>query len=270
MSLFSERNRRSSSNRTEKVRTASAGEQANAANREDLLFRRIDEFRDRAKEIQKRINLKEKELNALDEDVSQREARLTELDTQMRLKQKEIEELTSKANSQIRVIADDLNDRMDRMSADVTEQITRGLQAPEDHTAQIREMTDAVSKELQQLSQNITAGLEEMEAQTEGFDETEVATLNAHFELLDQTLAQLKEDLADKTHTESVSSYRNLKSDLGELKDTVVASQTDVTPFRGTKGVAIGALIFGILNFILLGGYILYDLGILGEWLSMM
>ncbi|MCR4843053.1 MAG: hypothetical protein K5840_07320 [Eubacterium sp.] len=131
--------------------------------------------------------------------------------------------------------------------------------------AAVRDKVDAMS-EPADYSGEFAAVKEQIEALSAKIDNIKALTVGGGESGVDaQSMQVLKEELGDKFHTESVSMYRNLKTDVEQLgavvKETQTSVEEDIRPVKGAKGAAAWALVFGILNFILLGGYILYDLG---------
>ena len=78
------------------------------------------------------------------------------------------------------------------------------------------------------------------------------------------------EELSESFHSESVTLYRNIKADLDAVfQDISEIMQEAAKPPK--KSAALGwVLTFSILDFILLGGYILYDTGVFNMIMKMM
>ncbi len=196
----------------------------------DYLMKQIDEIRDRAKSLQAKLISKEEELSELEIMASEKETEVKQLEGRLDVQRKQAGEVVSKAKEEMTAYA-----------VQVEESVNRLLKVVEETVETMRAQSESGSEELKSQQ-------EELNAQ----------------------LLSLKEDLSDKTHSECIKVYRNLQSSLDDLEKTVTEKEPSKETIRKIKSpAAMWALIFGILNFIMLGGYIMYDIGALAKLLGM-
>ena len=93
--------------------------------------------------------------------------------------------------------------------------------------------------------------------------EEQMALIDEKIKEIRQELLSIKEDLGDKTHKESVSAYRNIKSDIEELKK-YIADSTDEKLLKKAAGFAEKAFVLGIINLIAILAIVSYQTGFFG------
>ncbi len=128
----------------------------------------------------------------------------------------------------------------------------------------IEEIKSGVSESVKEATQNMGKDISDNVS----------SVLNDFEQKTDNNINSLKSELFERQHAESVTIYRNLKKDIETLSrqinerlDTIEEKQEE--PHRIKSGVAVCALIFGILDFCLLGGYILYNLEFIKTWFGL-
>ena len=191
--------------------------------KEDFLLRQIDEFREKAKRLQNQLNTKESDLEALEQNVGKKEGKVRELESVLESRKQEADVIVKTAGRQIQDMASKVENKLGELILDVEETLGK-------NETITKEQTEAIVDQMQAMSQQ---------------------------------LEQMKTDLSDKTHSENVKCYRNVQSVLDDVKEQIAQKSMDVETKKELKGPALWSLWFGILNFILLAGYILYDTGIL-------
>lgn len=183
--------------------------------KEDFLIRQIDEFREKAKQLQQLMQSREDKAQELQGVVEEKEAQANELDDLIDLRRGEAEKIMNNVSA-----------RIDAMSAGVREEMS-GL-------------SDTVSREVGGLSQNLTQELNEstvktcqmMETATKNLIDQNTRSLEGLKEQLDQLgrqeqigelstemnsqITTLKTDIAEKIHAEDVKCYRNIQASLDE------------------------------------------------------
>ena len=196
----------------------------------DYLMKQIDEIRDRAKSLQAKLISKEEELSELEIMASEKETEVKQLENRLDVQRKQAGEVVSKAKEEMTAYAVQVEDSVNRL---------------------LKEIEDS----METMQEQSAAGSEELKSQQE--------ELNA-------MLLSLKEDLSDKIHSECIKVYRNLQSGLDDIENLITQKEPSKETIKKMKSpAALWALIFGILNFVMIGGYILYDLGILSQIIGM-
>lgn len=183
--------------------------------KEDFLLQQIDEFREKAKQLQQLMQSRETRAKELQGVVNERKAKANELDSLIHVRRGEAEK-----------IMDNVTERIDAMSAGVRNEMS-GL-------------SDAVSKEVSGLTQNLAHELNQstektrqvVEAATQNMIDQNTRSLEGLKEQLEQLgqleqinelstemnsqITTLKTDIADKIHAEDVKCYRNIQASMDE------------------------------------------------------
>ena len=183
--------------------------------KEDFLLQQIDEFREKAKQLQQLMQSRETKAKELQGVVNERQAKASELDSLIHVRRGEADK-----------IMDNVTERIDAMSAGVRNEMS-GL-------------SDTFSREVSGLSQNLTHELNQstektrqvVEAATQNMIDQNTRSLEGLKEQLEQLgqleqinelstemnsqITTLKTDIADKIHAEDVKCYRNIQASMDE------------------------------------------------------
>lgn len=190
--------------------------------KEDFLLSQIDEFREKAKQLQALISSKESKVRELQSLVDEREGRAAKLQNILNERKQEADKLNQTVQEQI-----------DGLISDVETKIT--------------ELGGELTKSASESEEAVAAKTEEMKE-----------ALLEMKELLQKT----KTELSDKIHEENVTCYRNIQTlfdDFGEKVDKVENLDSGV---KSIKSYVKCLSWFSIVNFIVLIGFILYQLGV--------
>lgn len=202
--------------------------------RDDFLLSQIDEFREKAKQLQEILATKETKAQELETIVQERELKAEELQQ----------------------ILDERQQRADGISAEVTKQIDVLIDKV---NAKMQEIEQNINSDIENMEKSISDNLEESQKETAEQNSQMMDTLS---ELNDQLLA-LKQDLSEKVHTENVKSYRNIQ-DLFKVQGEKIDSVNNLKEsISKVKAIAIGTLVVGIINILGIAAIALYLLGII-------
>ena len=229
--------------------------------KEDFLLQQIDEFREKAKQLQQLMQSRETKAKELQGVVDERQAQASELDSLINVRRDEADK-----------IMDNVTERIDAMSAGVRNEMS-GL-------------SDAVSKQVSGLSQNLAHELNQstektrqvVETATQNMIDQNTRSLEGLKEQLDQLshleqigelstemnsqISTLKTDIADKIHAEDVKCYRNIQASMDEQSKLLsegdektrqhIQEQVDSLSVQMRKQSKLlkVTLVFTILNFI--------------------
>ncbi len=111
-------------------------------------------------------------------------------------------------------------------------------------------------------SDQITGGMNTIKNELKG-------SLNYTKEELNENIYALRTELAEKVHMENVKSYRNVQGLIEELERKMEALDIKEESVKKLQGLPRAALFFGIFNFLLLAGYILYEFGIIAYLMTL-
>lgn len=229
--------------------------------KEDILLQQIDEFREKAKQLQQLMQSRETKAKELQGVVNERKAKANELDSLIHVRRGEAEK-----------IMDNVTERIDAMSAGVRSEMS-GL-------------SDTVSKEVSGLTQNLAHELNQstektrqvVEAATQNMIDQNTRSLEGLKEQLEQLghleqigelstemnsqITTLKTDIADKIHAEDVKCYRNIQASMDEQSKLLsegdektrqhIQEQVDSLSvrMRGQSRLMKVSLAFTVLNFL--------------------
>ena len=237
--------------------------------KEDFLLQQIDEFREKAKQLQQLMQSRETKAKELQGVVDERQAKASELDSLIQVRRGEADK-----------IMDNVTERIDAMSAGVRNEMS-GL-------------SDTVSRQVSGLSQNLSYELNQstektrqvVEAATQNMIDQNTRSLEGLKEQLDQLghleqigelynemnsqISTLKTDIADKIHAEDVKCYRNIQASMDEQSKLLsegdeqtrqhIQEQVDnlSRQMRSKSKLAKVSLTFTILNFLGIVGILAY------------
>lgn len=237
--------------------------------KEDFLLQQIDEFREKAKQLQQLMQSRETRAKELQGVVDEREAQASELDSLINVRRDEADK-----------IMDNVTERIDAMSAGVRNEMS-GL-------------SNTVSREVSGLSQNLAHELNQstektrqvVEAATQNMIDQNTRSLEGLKEQLDQLshleqigelssemnsqISTLKTDIADKIHAEDVKCYRNIQASMDEQSKLLsegdekirqhIQEQVDSLSVQmGRQSRLVKAnLLFTILNFLGVVGILVF------------
>lgn len=201
--------------------------------REDLLLNQIDEFREKAQQLQSLLLSKESKVAELQNIVDEREGKARELESILSERQRQADSISVEVTKQIDALIGKVSAKMDEIGNSITSSVN-----------------ESVGKELTESRQ---------------LTEKQVEELNELRELLETLTPQLetvKAELSDKIHTENVKCYRNildLFKSMEEKMETVDEVYHGVSTVRKCSVVII---IIGIINMLGLAAFALYELGV--------
>lgn len=205
--------------------TANVNEEANGISLgEDKLLEQIDAFRDKAQQLQGLIVAKEQKVNELENLVNEKEVKINELQNTLSTKQAEADELV----------------------VDMSKQVDRMIESVNATLADIEK----------RLDDKVTSSEESNEAKNREISET-LGSVN-------NDLESMKTDLSEKVHSENVKVYRNIHDLIQENDKSEENKKTILDKIKGTKAVAAGALVFGIIDFAGIGTVVVLMLKMAG------
>lgn len=187
---------------------------------EDFLLEQIDEFREKAKQLQELINTKETKVKELQELVDERESKATELKQELDERQKEADSLVGNVENQV----DKLIQKIETQQNENQEELKKTVSSMEE------DMNKAIT------------GLEEDMKKTTGQMQEELANLT-------KSLKTVKEDLSEKIHTEDVKCYRNIRGLLDEVSEKLESVEMADGRIRYLKRLFGWTITLLIINF---------------------
>lgn len=195
--------------------------------REDYLLTQIDEFREKAQQLQSLLLSKESKVMELQNIVDEREGKAKELEDILNERQKRADGITMEVSKQIDALIEKVTSKMDEIGVSIGENVVEG--------------------------QKISA--EKMEELKET-----LASVNAQLETL-------KAELSEKVHAENVKCYRNtadLFKSMEEKVNAIQENQQNVDKkLKSVHGGIIAIIILTVINMLGLTAVVLMEFGVL-------
>lgn len=234
--------------------------------REDFLLSQIDEFREKAKQLQELLASKESKAQELQSLVSEREDKAQQLAQILTERQEEADLIMKDFNKKVDELSDKVTNKMTDIEASISSQVAEVKNASMAQLEENRKLSEeqiAANKKLseEQLATN-KQFLEEQAIANKKLSEGQIAEVK---QLLDNATTQLesiKTDLSEKVHSENVKCYRNIQDLFNEF-DSKIEKMDDMEKSVGAiRGYVKCLTWFSIINFVLLIAFILYSLGL--------
>ncbi|MBR1392133.1 MAG: hypothetical protein IJ567_12000 [Lachnospiraceae bacterium] len=188
---------------------------------DDFLLRQVDEFREKAKQLQELLNSRESKAEELQSIVDEREERAQALQQELEQRQSEANQLLSGVHSQM----DEMIERVEEKLNSLSNQI-------------VNDVNDAGQRTAQQ-NVGVKQSLTDIFAQ----------------------LDTMKVELSEKIHAEDVKCYRNMKDLIEELEVKVQDHEKLEQGLANVKGYVKCLAWFSIVEFVVLVFFILYTMG---------
>lgn len=194
----------------------------NAVSKEDFLLNQIDEFRERAKQLQNLLNTRETEADELETLVNERQEKADELGQILKERQEKADGITAEVERQIDSLIEKVAAKMDEIEASMKADVADGKE----------------------------------------FNEKRAEELKESLAQIEEQLTLVKNEVSEKVHTENVKSYRNIAELFKNMEEKIEEISVLGNRIQPVKGITITALIFAILNFIAIIGLFLVNLGV--------
>ena len=237
--------------------------------KEDFLLQQIDEFREKAKQLQQLMKNRETKAKELQETVDAREAKASELDSLIHMRKGEADKIMKNVSGRIdsmsarvRTEMSDLSNSHSKEVNGLTRNLTHELNQSTEKT---RQVVEAATQTM--IDQN-TRSLEGLKEQLEQLGHKE--QINELSTEMNSQITTLKTDIADKIHAEDVKCYRNIQASMDEQSKLLsegdektrqhIKEQVDnlSRQMRSQAKLAKASLTFAILNFLGVVGILLY------------
>ena len=209
---------------------------------EDLLISQIDEFREKAKQLQALLVTKEDKVQELQNIVDEREE-----------KAKELQHVLNARKSEADVLLTGVHGQMEEMINREEEK-----ESESNRVSKYLEYMVRVEEKLNALSEKIAADVSDSTGRTA----EQTAQMQASLQEISQQLDSMKLELAEKIHTEDVKCYRNMQDLIKELTVKLEENDTLEKSLNTVKGYAKCLTWFSVINFVVLVAFILYSLGV--------
>ena len=232
---------------------------------EDLLISQIDEFREKAKQLQVLLEAKESKAAELQSLVDERAGKAQELEHILTERQEEADKIVTEFGRKVDALADKVTTKMAEIEAGLSgqadirktseEQIALNRRMNEEQTASNRKLNE------EQIAAN-KQFLEEQAIANKKLSEGQIAEVKELLENATSQLESIKTDLSEKVHTENVKCYRNIQDLFNEFDSKIEKMDEMEGGVDSVKGYVKLLSWFSILNFVVLIIFILYSMGV--------
>lgn len=234
--------------------------------KEDFLLNQIDEFREKAKQLQDLLASKECKALELQSLVTEREDKAERLAQILSERQEEADLIMKDFNKKVDELSDKVTNKMTDIEASISSQVSEVKNASMAQLEANRKLSEeqiAANKKLseEQLATN-KQFLEEQAIANKKLSEGQIAEVK---QLLDNATTQLesiKTDLSEKVHSENVKCYRNIQDLFNEFDSKIEKMDEMEKSVDSIRGYVKCLTWFSMINFVLLIAFILYSLGI--------
>ena len=249
--------------------------------RDDFLLAQIDEFREKAQQLQEMLSTKETKAKELQSIVSEREEKAEELRLILEEREekaagierevgRQIDILIERVNAKMQEIEDSMSHTLDSTFSGYSRDIIGEVNnLGRSMSGEINNISRVVSDDIRSLENNFGSTLEQTRRITEEQTaEVRSAVNQANSEMLatlgklNEDLTALKQELSDKIHTENVKCFRNIQDlfkTMGDKMDSVPDIDKNV---KSVKGITLIGLVVSIINTFGFVAITLYTLGL--------
>ena len=234
--------------------------------KEDLLLNQIDEFREKAKQLQDLLLSKESKAQELQTLVNERQDKAEELELLLNARKEEANQIMRVFNQKVDDLTAKVTGKMDEMEVSISHQV---LQAKNASVAQLeanRKLNEEQLEANKKLSEEQLAKnkqfLEEQAIANKKLSEGQIAEVKVLLDTATTQLDSIKTDLSEKVHSENVKCYRNIQDLFTEFDSKIEKMDEMEKGVDAIRGYVKCLTWFSVINFVVLVGFILYSLGV--------
>ena len=200
--------------KTERERTAENVE------KEDFLLSQIDEFREKARQLQELLSSKEDKVQKLQEIVAEREGKAKELSDMIEERQDAADRVVSGVASQIDGMIEKVDAKLNELNETFAERLAENAVGSTEQNEEVRTLIKEHNEKLKET----------------------ISGLESQFD-------RIKNEICEKIHTESVTCYRNMQTLIEESDQKIESVNAKVSGFRSLGNILKIMLVIAVLNF---------------------
>lgn len=237
--------------------------------KEDFLLKQIDEFRDKAKQLQQLMVNRETKARELEHTVAKQREKADRMDQVLQVRRGEADKIMRQVSQQINGMSEDVCREMTTFTDAVSREVGGLGQSLTHEISQSTERTRAaVETAAQQMIDQNTRSLEGLKEQLEQLGHLEqIGELSTE---MNDKITTLRADIADRIHAEDVKCYRNIQASMDEQSRMLsegdektrehIREQVDQlsTRMSGQSKLVKASLVFTILDFVGIVGILVY------------
>ncbi len=209
--------------------------------KEDFLLQQIDEFREKAKQLQGLLSTKENKVQELQSIVDEREGKAQELELILEERQEKADQMTDAVSAQIRDMMGSVNKKIEEIAEVLGERTDASQKSIEDSLSGLKPVIDELKP---QLEETITPAVRDIDMAVQDLGKTVLE--------VDGKLGEMHTDLMEKIHSENVKCFRNIQAIVTELSEKVDTINVGEEHFNGIKSRLSFSLVLSIVNIVLI------------------
>lgn len=200
--------------------------------KEDYLLSQIDEFREKAQQLQDLLLSKESKVNELQTIVDEREVKAKELEHILNERQKRADGITEEVSKQIDHLIEKVSAKMEEIGTTIGADLKDGQKLSEEQVAQLKETLVSITEQLDTI----------------------------------------KGELSEKVHTENVKCFRNISDLFKGMDEKIDAVKKDqeisMLKITSVHKCVIAVIVLTALNLLGLTALAMYELGVFQMFLG--
>ncbi|MCM1256936.1 MAG: coiled-coil domain-containing protein 22 [Roseburia sp.] len=213
--------------------------------KDDFLLSQIDEFREKAKQLQSLLATKENKVQQLQEIVEEREGKAKELSDMLDVKKDAADRVVAGVRSQIDSMVGQVDAKMKELNETFAERLAENALNSTEQYEEVKKLIDSQNEEIRKI----------IDEQNEKISETIAG--------IQEPLEKIKGDLNDKIHTENVKCYRNIQTLFEESDKKTELIKSEVSELLAVKGFIKVASVVSIVNLVGVAALVLHAFGLL-------
>lgn len=200
--------------------------------KEDFLLNQIDEFREKARQLQELLSSKEDKVQELQDIVAEREDKAKELSDIIEERQDAADRVVAGVKEQIDGMIDKVDAKLNELNETFAERLSENAVSSADQHEEVRKLIKEYNEKLSET----------------------VNGLNGQFE-------KIRSEICEKVHTENVNCYRNVQTLIEESNRKLDGIEENGLKVSSFKTLLIVIVIFTVLNFAGMAGIVARIMG---------
>lgn len=197
--------------------------------REDYLLNQIDEFREKAQQLQSLLLSKESKVMELQSIVDEREGKARELETILNERQRKADGISEEVSKKIDALIEKVTSKMDEIGTTIEKDLEDGQQLSKQQMSELQDTLDTVTTALETL----------------------------------------KGELSEKVHSENVKCYRNVADLFKSMEDKLDKVNEVEKKVLSVKKCTIAIIVLTVINMLGLAAFAFFELGAFRLFMTM-
>lgn len=228
-----------------------------ALEKEDFLLKQIDEFREKAKQLQALLVTREDKVQELQNLVDEREEKAKELSQVLHARREEADVLLNGVQSQMEEMIGSVEAKLTALSEKISRDVDESTERTVEQSTRMMDSLVDISGQLDNMKSQLA-----QQSESTGRTTEQTAQLMEALQEMSRQLDSMKLELAEKIHTEDVKCYRNMQNLIEELSAKLDENDELEKSLASMKSYLKCVTWFGVINFVALVLFILYSVGV--------